>query len=533
MADEVTSTPESEEAKSASQRELAAPAWVEEVPSRDAHARKAPGPERRPGARGRRPAGPVKPDRNPSRSGEARTGTTEPEGAEAEASSGEPDRRRSDTEPKAAAPPAARRRWPWIASACCLLLAAGGFYLYRAYSKPPANASAQSGGPPRVPVEAVEAKATDLPIYLFGLGTVQAFNNVVVRSRVDGQIDTVAFTEGQTVKPGDLLAQIDPRPYQASLDQAAASRTQNEARLLSARLDLERTQQLASRGFAPQQTLDQQTANVRTIEGQLASDRASIEAAQTQLGYTTIRSPIEGRTGLRLVDKGNIVRSSDQTGIVEIAQLQPISVVFTAPEGELRSIAAALKDGKVEVAAYGTGTDRKEMLDTGQLALVNNEVDSASGTVRLKATFANGEDRLWPGLSVVTRLLLRTLRGVVTVPDNAVQRGQNELFVYVVGEAGKAEKRTVKVGPFSEGMAQILDGLRPGERVVTAGQSRLTEGVAVDTGQGPEAARQGGGSVTGASEASSQNGQAAGGRFSGGSGSGGSGSGGSGGRTGR
>lgn len=369
-----------------------------------------------------------------------------------------------------------RRGWLWPVLALVLLAGAVGWYWHGRTADAPAKTQAQQRGPAPsgVPVEVAQARQSDLPIYLNGLGNVQAFNTVIVRSRVDGEITKIAFQEGQVVQEGDLIAQVDPRPYQAALDQARAKKQQSEATLTSGRSDLERTRQLSGRGFAPQQQLDQQTATVGSTTAQIAMDQAAIETAEIQLGFTTIRAPITGRTGVRLVDQGNIVRASDQTGIVEIAQTEPISVLFTAPEQQLPDIARAMAEGPVKV--FALSTDGRETLSEGALSLINNQVDAASGTVRLKATFANKGDRLWPGLSVNTRLLARTLRGVVSVPEDAIQRGPNELFVFVAKDDGTADKRTVKVGPFTEGQAVIEEGLQAGERVVTLGQSRVQAG---------------------------------------------------------
>lgn len=372
--------------------------------------------------------------------------------------------------------PRRRARVLWSLLAILVLAAGGGWWvLYgKGRGNPPAAAQ---GGPPRVPVQAATAGTNDVPIYLDGLGTVQAFNLVTVRSRVDGELVEVAFTEGQMVTAGDLIARIDSRPYQAALDQAEAKKKQDEAMLASTRLDLARTSELATRSFASQQQLDQQTANVASQSAQISSDTAAIDNARTQLGFATIRAPLTGRTGLRLVDRGNVIRTTDQTGIVEIAQLQPISVVFTAPENMLREVATSKQDGDVQVIALAP--DGATPLGTGTLALINNSVDAASGTVKLKAAFPNAEDRLWPGLSVNTKLLLRTLRGVLTVPAEALQRGPDQLFAFVVGPDDKVEKRVLKVGAITEGRAVILDGLREGDLVVTAGQSRLQTGALV------------------------------------------------------
>jgi multidrug efflux system membrane fusion protein len=360
----------------------------------------------------------------------------------------------------------------WVA---LLAIVAGGTWWW--YGGRPAAEPPRASAPAAVPVEVSAAESRDLPIYLRGLGTVQAFNTVLVRSRVDGEITRIAFQEGQTVREGDILAIIDQRPYQAALDQALAKKAQDEATLRGNRLDLDRTQQLASRDFASRQQFDQRTAAAAAGEALVKADQAAIDNAQTQLDYTTIRSPITGRLGLRLVDQGNIVRASDTTGIVEVAQLQPISVIFTAPEAQLGQIRDSLARGDVEVAA--TNADGKSTLGIGKLALVNNQVDAASGTVRLKAVFPNDDNRLWPGLSVNTRLRLQIVRGATVIPEDAVLRGQDSLFAFVVVD-GKAERRKIGIGEFSEGYAIVTDGLKPGEQVVTAGQSRLMPGTAVD-----------------------------------------------------
>jgi len=294
---------------------------------------------------------------------------------------------------------------------------------------------------------------------------------VIVRSRVDGQIEKVAFEEGQMVREGDLLVQIDPAPFQAALDQARAKLAQDEASLTNAKQDLERTFVLTKQGNATQQLLDQRTANVASLTAQLQADRAAIDSAKVQLAYTTIRSPLTGRAGFRLVDPGNIVHANDQTGMLTITQLQPISVIFTAPEDQLPAINEGLKSGPLKVTAYSS--DGKKALGAGELKLIDNQVDPASGTIRMKASFANADNALWPGLSVTTRLLVKTLQDVVVVPDAAVQHGPNGLYAYIVTPQSKAELRSIKVGPTEGGLALIESGLSPGERVITSGQYRV------------------------------------------------------------
>jgi len=328
------------------------------------------------------------------------------------------------------------------------------------------------GPPPAVPVTIAPVEKADFPVYLSGLGTVQGFNTVQVRTRVDGEITQIVFREGQFVKEGDLLAQIDPRPFQATLDAAKAKKVQDEANLNNAKLDLARSTKLGE--FATRQTVDTQSANVLQLSAQILGDQAAIDNAQTQLDYTSIRAPIAGVTGIRMVDVGNIVTAAAQTAIVSIAQVEPISVIFTAPEQQLPAIAAAMKRGPLKVIAYTT--DGRKRLSEGVLALMNNQVDSTSGTIRLKATFDNKDHVLWPGLSVSTRLLIETVKDATVVPEDAVQHGPNGLFAFAVGEGDKAVVRPLKVRETGNGKSLIDSGLSPGDRVVTRGQYRVQEG---------------------------------------------------------
>ncbi|HEX6001858.1 MAG TPA: efflux RND transporter periplasmic adaptor subunit [Hyphomicrobiaceae bacterium] len=339
----------------------------------------------------------------------------------------------------------------------------------------PASPSPAKPAPAPVRVETVSRK--DFPIVLTGLGTVQATNMVTVRSRVDGQIVKVAFEEGQMLKEGDLLVQVDPAPFKAALEQAVAKLAQDQASLANARQDLERTIPLAKQGVSTRQLLDQRTAAVASLTALVQADQAAIESAKVQLDYTTIKAPLAGRAGFRLVDPGNIVHASDQTGILTITQLQPISVVFTAPEQQLPAINEALKSGPLQVTAFAS--DGQKRLGDGTLRLVDNQVDTASGTIKLKASFPNDDNALWPGLSVTTRLLVSTVRNAVVVPDSAVQRGPDGLFAYVVTDKRHAELRDLQVERIAEGMALVEKGLAPGDRVITAGHYRVQPGAPV------------------------------------------------------
>src|SRR5215212_9523013 len=305
-----------------------------------------------------------------------------------------------------------------------------------------------------VPVTIAPVVKTDFPVYLNGLGTVQGFNTVVVRTRVDGQIDKIAFKEGQLVNQGDLLAEIDPRPYQAILDQAKAKKSQDEANLANATLDLQRYTKLGE--FATRQQTDTQRSTVAQLTAQVAADDAAIFNAQTQLDYTQIKSPISGVAGLRQVDVGNIVNASTQTGIVTIAQIEPIAVIFTAPEDQLPYINEAQATEPLKVLAITT--DGKKQLAQGTLAVVNNQVDTSSGTIRLKAVFDNKDHALWPGQSVSTRLLVNTLKDATVVPDDAIQHSSDGLYAYVVNQDNKAELRKVRVSQSIDGRSVVDDG---------------------------------------------------------------------------
>ncbi|MGO4872492.1 MAG: efflux RND transporter periplasmic adaptor subunit [Roseiarcus sp.] len=343
-----------------------------------------------------------------------------------------------------------------------------------------APTSAQAPSEAKAPTAVVSVAATkrvDYPVYIDGLGQAQAYNTVTVRTRVDGQIEKIAFDEGQMVKAGDLIAQIDPRPYRAALDQAKAKQAQDQANLANAKLDLQRYATLAKQSFATQQQLDTQNALVTQLIAQIAADAAAIDATQVQLDYTTISAPITGRTGFRLVDEGNMVAAAQQTGIVTIAQLQPIAVVFTAPEDDLPRINAAMAAGAPQVQV--STSDGAKLLATGKLTVVDNQVDVTTGTIRLKAEFENKDNALWPGLAVATRLMVDVAKDALAVPDRAVQRGPNGLFVYVVDAQNRVAVRPVAVSHEDANLAVVDKGLSDGERVVTVGQFGLEPGARV------------------------------------------------------
>jgi membrane fusion protein, multidrug efflux system len=367
--------------------------------------------------------------------------------------------------------------------AVCVALAGAGVMIWYWQTGATARAQSEPTVPPRIPVETATAKRADVPIYVEGLGTVQALNAVTVRSRVDGQIQKISFVEGQRVKSGDLLVQIDSRPYQAQYDQTVAKRAQDEAQLANAKLDLERYATLLKTQAAPRQQVDTQRALIAQFEATIRADQAAIDAAKTQLDYASITSPIDGVTGIRQVDQGNIVHAADTNGIVLVTQIQPIAVVFTLPEKDLPRVTAAMAAGPVAVTAQSH--DGQTELDRGTVLLIDNQIDRATGTLRLKVTFPNEHDTLWPGQFVNIRLLLTTDRNVLTVPPAAVQRGPDGLYAYVVKPDDTVEMRVLKVATDTDAVSVIDDGLAEGERVVTAGQYRLEPGARVQTTEAP------------------------------------------------
>jgi multidrug efflux system membrane fusion protein len=325
-----------------------------------------------------------------------------------------------------------------------------------------------------IAVDAAIATPVDFPIYRQGLGTVQAFYTVTVTARVDGELQQIAFTEGQNVRKGDLLAQIDPRPTRAAYEQAVAAKAKDAAQLENAQRDLQRYTVLQPQDLASKQTVDTQRALVGQLVAQVQGDKAAIDSAATQLDYTRITSPINGRTGIRLVDPGNIVHAADTTGIVVVTQLQPISVIFTLPEEDLAMINAALAAGPVKVTTLSR--EGNSELEQGTLTLLDNEISQGTGTLRLKATFSNAHYSLWPGQYVNVRVLVRTDHDAITVPTPAVQLGPNGPFTFVVKDDSSVEVRPLTLGEQNEKLTVVKQGLTANERVVTTNQYRLQAG---------------------------------------------------------
>ncbi|KIL99853.1 putative Co/Zn/Cd efflux system membrane fusion protein [Paramagnetospirillum magnetotacticum MS-1] len=349
-------------------------------------------------------------------------------------------------------------------------------------SPQPSKTNGRPGGPDGRPVAVTVAAAArrDMPIYLDAIGTVQAYNTVTVRSRVDGELVEVLFKEGQDVRAGDVLAQIDPRTYRAQYEQALATRDKDSAQLEAARRDLARYVSLGDRVSG--QSVDTQRALVRQLEASVRADEASASNAKTMLSYTVIAAPIDGRTGMRLVDRGNIVRASDATGLVTLTQVQPISVVFTLPQQSLGAVNERLRqDGKLSVQALQPET--RALADTGELELVDNQIDQTTGTIKLKAVMPNAERKLWPGGFVNVRLLLSVRKDGLVVPAQAVQRGPQGTYVFAVKEDRSVEMRSVKVTTVEAGQALLDDGLTEGDTVVVEGTAKLQPGSRISTGE--------------------------------------------------
>jgi multidrug efflux system membrane fusion protein len=364
---------------------------------------------------------------------------------------------------------ASRRRRIVAIAIAGVLVAGGGAYWLRAPGPETARAALPQGR--AVPVSAVTAARQDVPVYVTGLGTVQASFTIAIHSQVDGIMQQVLFTEGQHVKKGDVLARIDPRLFQAALDQAKAKKGQDVATLSSAEKDLTRSKTLVVRSIATQQLVDQQQAKVDQLKASIEADEAAIETAQTQLDYATITAPSDGRIGVRLVDPGNLMHASDTRPIASLVLTQPSAVLFTLPMQVLDDLRDTMARGPVEVTAFDQNNRR--LLSTGKLLLIDNAIDQATATIRLKAMFDNADERLWPGEFVNARVALDIRRNVIAVPTTAIQRGQPGLYVWIVNADNVAEVRPIALGPASGDLTVIDKGVAEGERVVTDGQYKL------------------------------------------------------------
>jgi multidrug efflux system membrane fusion protein len=375
------------------------------------------------------------------------------------------------------------RKRPFTIAA--LLIIVGGVGLAARHVYDPAEPAAASVPAPAVPVVAGQVVSHDVPIYLRGVGTVIAYNNVVMHSLISGPITKITFTQGQKVKKGDLLAQIDPNPYQAQIDQITATCERDQAQLVNAQANLDRYTPLLAKGFATSQLVATQKAQVIQLEATIKADEALLQAAQINLSYTRLTSPIDGVTGIRQIDEGNIIHPTDTFGLVDVAQVQPISLIFTLPEDTLPQIQQQMAKGPLTVLAYSQ--DDKTELDEGKLLLVDNQIVQTTGTIRLRATFPNARNQLWPGALVNARLLLNTRNGGLTIAESAVQQGPSGSYVYVIAPDGTAQIRPVTVAQLTGGEALIDSGLKANETVVVDGQYRLAQGTPVQVLRGTAA----------------------------------------------
>jgi membrane fusion protein, multidrug efflux system len=385
------------------------------------------------------------------------------------------------------------RRIVLIVTCLAALTAGGAGYWYWGQASAGAHA-ARTAARAGVPVTVAIVQRQDVPIYLSGLGTVQASFTVGVHSQVDGKLQEVLFTEGQQVKKGDVLAKIDPRLFQAALDQAKAKKAQDIAQFTAASKDLERSNTLVKSNITSQQIVDQQQGKVDQLRAMIVADEAMIQTAQTNLDYTTITAPNDGRMGVRLVDPGNIVHANDQGSIATLVLTRPSAVLFTLPARALDDIRAAMARGPVEVTAFDQ--DNRRALATGTLLLVDNIIDQATATLRLKAMFPNEDDKLWPGEFVNARVLLETRSNAVVVPSAAIQRGPEGLFVWTVTANSRAEPRPIESGPANGNLIIVTSGLNGGERVVVDGHYKLQRNVPVTVSSpaSPQTAGSGGNS---------------------------------------
>jgi len=364
-----------------------------------------------------------------------------------------------------------------IAAIGVVVALTGGMFALKLQSA--SKASAASPSLPPVPIVAGVVAQHDVPIYLTGVGTVIAYNTAIIHSQIQGQITGINFTEGQTVHAGDLLAQIDPRPYQAQIEQLTANRDSDQAQLTNSLANLNRYTTLGQKGWATPQLVDTQKAQVSQLQNAVKSDQALIDAANVQLSYTRLTSPFDGVTGIRQIDVGNVIHPTDVNGLVVVTQVEPISVIFTLPETNLPEIQQQQQQGKTQLTVFADSQDGKLQLDEGKLTLVDNEILQTTGSIRLKAEFPNMAHRLWPGELINVRLLLDTRHEGLTVPAWVVQQGQQGAYAYVVNPDGSVTNRPIRVAQISQGQALIDSGLAANEQVVVDGQYRLQDGTHV------------------------------------------------------
>ena len=381
-------------------------------------------------------------------------------------------------------PTTRRRWWLWLLVLGAALIAV--LLIVRWQTQRSAAAKARETGPPTVPVVVASARKGEIPVYLNALGSAAPFNTVTVRSRIDGQLLKVNFQEGQFVRQGDSLAEIDPKPFEVQLDQARGQLARDEAQLANAKLDLARYQTLSAQGVIPRQQLDTQAASVRQFDGVIQADQAQINNAKLQITYCHITAPLAGRVGLRLADVGNMIHANDTNGLVVIAQIQPIAVLFTIPEDSLAQVLTKIRSGEhLMVEAYDRGGQTK--IADGRVETIDNEIDPATGTSRLKAIFDNKSNALFPNQFVNVRLLVEIRKDRILIPAVAIQRGPQGTYVYVVKEDQTADVRPVTVGTIEAAQASVESGLSEGERVVVDGVDKLRAGskVKVNSEQGP------------------------------------------------
>ncbi len=400
-----------------------------------------------------------------------------------------PETRAPSTVPSASAV-SSNRWWVWLIAAIILV---GGIWLYRSRAAASGSRAAVAGpggpgamapGSMTIPVVVATATKGDLPVFYNGLGTVTAFNTVTVRSRIDGQLIRVVFTEGQLVKEGDVLAEIDPRPYQVQLEQAQGQLARDVAQQQDAIVNLDRYKQLYKEGVIPKQQLDTQQASVGQFDGAIQTDKATIDNAKLNIIYCRITAPIGGRVGLRLVDAGNMVHATDTNGLLVITQLQPIAVLFSLPQDQLPIVYKKLRGGQ-QLSVEAFDRDNTSKITTGKLLTIDNQIDSTTGTYKLKAVFNNEDNALFPNQFVNVHLLVNTLKDVVLVPTTAILRGSQGVYVFAVSKDGTVKIHGVTIADANGNITGISEGLTPGDVVVTDGQDKLQDGSKVDPRQAP------------------------------------------------